>query len=117
MRFAGKRILVTGGARGIGAATVRQLCIGGLEVYAVARSADDYRNVYHRILSQVREPVIIHWLGEMFDPALEGYWGNADHMQAMETALQVIHAHAAKVDGVKVAEAIYTAMIVDEKGA
>jgi hypothetical protein len=46
--------------------------------------------------------VIIHWLGEMFDPALEGYWGDHDHMRAMETALQVIHAHAAKVDGVKI---------------
>lgn len=67
-----------------------------------ARGPDDYVRVYDRILGAVKEPVIIHWLGEMFDPALEGYWGNADHMQAMETALQVIHAHAAKVDGVKI---------------
>lgn len=67
-----------------------------------ARGPEDYVRVYDRILSGVREPVIIHWLGEMFDPALEGYWGNADHMAAMETALQVIHAHAAKVDGVKI---------------
>jgi len=54
------------------------------------------------VLSQVKQPVIIHWLGEMFDPALEGYWGNHDHMEAMETALAVIHAHADKVDGVKI---------------
>ena len=67
-----------------------------------ARGPEDYVCVYDRILSGVREPVIIHWLGEMFDPALEGYWGNADHMAAMETALGVIHAHAAKVDGVKI---------------
>jgi len=67
-----------------------------------ARGPEDYVRVYDRILSGVREPVIIHWLGEMFDPALEGYWGNADHMAAMETALQVIHAHAAKIDGVKI---------------
>ena len=67
-----------------------------------ARGPDDYVRVYDRILGAVKEPVIIHWLGEMFDPALEGYWGNADHMAAMETALQVIHAHAAKVDGVKI---------------
>ncbi len=67
-----------------------------------ARGPEDYVRVYDRILAAVREPVIIHWLGEMFDPALEGYWGNADHMAAMETALQVIHAHAAKVDGVKI---------------
>ncbi len=67
-----------------------------------ARSPADYERVYARILSQVKQPVIIHWLGEMFDPALEGYWGNHDHMAAMETALSVIHAHAAKVDGVKI---------------
>lgn len=67
-----------------------------------ARGPEDYVRVYDRILAAVKEPVIIHWLGEMFDPALEGYWGNADHMAAMETALQVIHAHAAKVDGVKI---------------
>jgi hypothetical protein len=67
-----------------------------------ARSPADYERVYGRILSQVRQPVIIHWLGEMFDPALEGYWGNHDHMAAMETALAVIHAHAGKVDGVKI---------------
>lgn len=67
-----------------------------------AKSPADYERVYGRILSQVRQPVIIHWLGEMFDPALEGYWGNHDHMAAMETALAVIHAHAEKVDGVKI---------------
>jgi hypothetical protein len=67
-----------------------------------ARSPADYERVYNRILGQVQQPVIIHWLGEMFDPALEGYWGNHDHMAAMETALAVIHANAAKVDGVKI---------------
>ena len=41
-----------------------------------ARSPDDYAKVYGRILGQVKEPVIIHWLGEMFDPALDGYWGH-----------------------------------------
>ena len=68
----------------------------------VARSADDYRRVYDRILSQVRQPVIIHWLGDMFDPALAGYWGSADPMVAMAVALDVINRHAAKVDGVKI---------------
>src|SRR5215475_7535936 len=43
----------------------------------LGRSADDYARVYDRVLSQVREPVIIHWLGDMFDPALANYWGNA----------------------------------------
>ena len=51
---------------------------------------------------QVREPVIIHWLGEMFDPALAGYWGAADHDAAMETCLDVIDDHADKVDGIKI---------------
>src|SRR5205814_10359381 len=49
---------------------------------ASARSPDDYGRVYDRILSQVKEPVIIHWLGEMFDPALEGYWGAKEHYAA-----------------------------------
>lgn len=67
-----------------------------------ARGPDDYARVYARVLGQVTQPVIIHWLGEMFDPALAGYWGNADHMAAMETAVDVIAANAAKVDGVKI---------------
>ena len=68
----------------------------------VARSPDDYHKVYDRILGQVKEPVIIHWLGEMFDPALAGYWGHADHGKAMEVALEIIARNAAKVDGVKI---------------
>ena len=69
---------------------------------AAAKSPDDYVRVYDRILSQARQPVIIHWLGEMFDPALAGYWGNADHDAAMETALAVIQANKDKVDGIKI---------------
>ena len=68
----------------------------------IARSPDDYARVYDRVLAQAREPVIIHWLGEMFDPMLAGYWGSADHHAAMQVALGVINAHAAKVDGVKI---------------
>ncbi|WP_338664293.1 dihydrodipicolinate synthase family protein [Pararoseomonas sp. SCSIO 73927] len=67
-----------------------------------AKSPDDYVRVYDRVLSSVRQPVVIHWLGEMFDPALEGYWGHHDHMAAMEVALDVIASHADKVDGVKI---------------
>jgi hypothetical protein len=69
---------------------------------ALAKGPDDYRRVYDRILRQVRHPVVIHWLGEMFDPALAGYWGSPDHGEAMETALSVIADNAAKVDGVKI---------------
>lgn len=68
----------------------------------VARSAADYERVYDRVLTQAREPVIIHWLGEMFDPALAGYWGDQDHLRAMDTAIGIINAHAAKIDGVKI---------------
>jgi hypothetical protein len=69
---------------------------------AAAKTPDDYAKVYGRILSQVREPVMIHWLGEMFDPALAGYWGSADHKAAMENCLGILKDHAAKVDGVKI---------------
>ena len=68
----------------------------------IGRNADDYAKVYNRVLSQVREPVIIHWLGDMFDPALAGYWGTADLDKAMDIAVAIINANAAKVDGVKV---------------
>jgi hypothetical protein len=68
----------------------------------VARSPDDYAKVYGRILKGAREPVIIHWLGDMFDPALAGYWGSSDLGKAMATALDIINDNAAKVDGVKI---------------
>ena len=69
---------------------------------ACAKSPDAYGLVYDRVLSQVKEPVIIHWLGEMFDPALAGYWGGADHDEAMDICLDVIRRNAAKVDGIKI---------------
>lgn len=68
----------------------------------VARSPTDYEKVYDFILRQVREPVILHWLGDMFDPMLRGYWGHADLDAATATALGVIQAHADKVDGIKI---------------
>jgi hypothetical protein len=66
-----------------------------------ARSPDDYAKVYGRILAQVREPVIIHWLGDMFDPALKGYWGSVYYLEAMDVCVDIITDHAAKVDGIK----------------
>ncbi|WP_298012695.1 dihydrodipicolinate synthase family protein [uncultured Castellaniella sp.] len=68
----------------------------------LAKGPQDYQQVYDRILTQAREPVILHWLGDMFDPALSGYWGSRDLDQAMDTALAVIDAHADKVDGIKI---------------
>jgi hypothetical protein len=69
---------------------------------ACAKSPDDYGRVYDRLLSQAREPVIIHWLGDMFDPALAGYWGHRDPMAAMDVAVDILNRHAARVDGVKI---------------
>ncbi|MBK7469772.1 MAG: dihydrodipicolinate synthase family protein [Betaproteobacteria bacterium] len=69
---------------------------------ACARGPDDYARVYDRVLAQVREPVIIHWLGEMFDPALAGYWGHADHQAAMDVCQDVLARNAAKIDGIKI---------------
>ncbi|NKK73894.1 DUF993 family protein [Rhizobium leguminosarum bv. viciae] len=84
------------------AAGGRIILMASRALAAAAKGPDDYIRVYDRILRQVKEPVIIHWLGEMFDPALEGYWGNSDHIEAMSTCLEVIEAHADKVDGIKI---------------
>lgn len=68
----------------------------------VAKGPADYERVYDRILTQARQPVVLHWLGDMFDPALSGYWGSLDLDCAMDTALGIIAAHADKVDGIKI---------------
>jgi hypothetical protein len=68
---------------------------------AVARGPEDYARVYGRILRQVKHPVVIHWLGDMFDPALAGYWGASDDLAAMDIAVGIITENAGKVDGIK----------------
>jgi hypothetical protein len=68
----------------------------------VAQSPADYERVYDRILRQAKQPVVLHWLGDMFDPALAGYWGSPNVDLAMDTALGIIQAHAGKVDGIKI---------------
>ncbi|MBC7393668.1 MAG: dihydrodipicolinate synthase family protein [Variovorax sp.] len=68
----------------------------------VAKSPADYERVYDRVLSQAKQPVVLHWLGPMFDPALAGYWGSGDVDKAMDTALGIIAAHPDKVDGIKI---------------
>ncbi|MCG5219126.1 dihydrodipicolinate synthase family protein [Streptosporangium sp. KLBMP 9127] len=72
------------------------------QLAAIARGPDDYHQVYGRLLEQARRPVILHWLGEMFDPQLAGYWGSADVAEATDAFLTLIRAHADKIDGVKV---------------
>jgi hypothetical protein len=68
----------------------------------VAQSPDDYLKVYARVLSEAEHPVILHWLGDMFDPQLKGYWGADTFEQTLETVLGVIETNAAKVDGIKI---------------
>lgn len=68
----------------------------------VARGPEDYLQVYSTLLEEVDQPVILHWLGTMFDPALAGYWGSDDVATATGTFLGLLRDNAAKVDGVKV---------------
>lgn len=68
----------------------------------VAKSPEDYLEVYKTVLEACDAPVILHWLGEMFDPALAGYWGSDRFEDTLETALGVIEQNAAKVDGIKI---------------
>jgi hypothetical protein len=69
---------------------------------AAARGPEDYAKVYDRILGQVRDKVIIHWLGDMFDPALAGYWGHKDLDRASDVMIDIVKRHKAKIDGVKI---------------
>jgi hypothetical protein len=67
-----------------------------------AKSSDDYQHVYGSLLSQLSRPVILHWLGEAFDPELKGYWGGSDTNECMSVLLALIRDHAPKIDGVKI---------------
>jgi hypothetical protein len=69
---------------------------------AVARHPEDYASVYASVLTQVRQPVILHWLGPMFDPALDGYWGSSSIPAATEHCLSIIRANKKKIDGIKI---------------
>ncbi|SCL21178.1 Protein of unknown function [Micromonospora pallida] len=68
---------------------------------AAARSADDYLDIYGRLLADADGPVVLHWLGPAFDPALTGYWGDADPVRAAETVVALIDTHPSRVDGIK----------------
>ncbi|WP_218510976.1 dihydrodipicolinate synthase family protein [Variovorax sp. dw_308] len=68
----------------------------------VAKTPDDYLKVYRTVLARAEHPVVLHWLGSMFDPSLAGYWGTDDLTAARDVALQVIAESTAKVDGIKI---------------
>jgi len=67
-----------------------------------ARTPDDYLRVYGTVLRQIRRPVILHWLGDMFDPQLAGYWGSSDTAVAMELCLAIVREYRSKIDGIKI---------------
>ncbi|MFD7416719.1 dihydrodipicolinate synthase family protein [Kitasatospora purpeofusca] len=83
-------------------AGARPILMASRALAAAARGPEDYLRVYGRIIGQAERPVILHWLGEMFDPALSGYWGSTDLDAATATVLELIGEHADRVDGIKV---------------
>jgi hypothetical protein len=83
-------------------AGARIVVMASRALVTAARGPDDYAAVYGHLLGELDEPAILHWLGPMFDPALEGYWGSGDLDEATETCLAIIAAHAARIDGIKV---------------
>ena len=89
------------------ASGARIILMASRALAACARSPDDYHEVYGRVLSQVKAPVILHWLGDMFDPALAGYWlgrgaEDRDHAKATDVCTAIIARHASKIDGIKI---------------
>lgn len=83
-------------------AGAQPILMASRQLAAVAKGPDEYLAVYSRLLEQTGMPVILHWLGAAFDPALEGYWGSSDIGAATETVLGLIKQYADKVDGIKV---------------
>lgn len=79
----------------------RPVLMASRHLARVARDPDDYRRVYGTVLRAVDGPVILHWLGEMFDPQLAGYWGAVDLDEAAASCLAILEEHAAKIDGIK----------------
>lgn len=80
----------------------RVILMASRALTAVAKGPEDYARVYSHILGGLQQPAIMHWLGEMFDPALKGYWGSDDHMTAMSTCLEILQDNAEKIDGIKI---------------
>ena len=80
----------------------RTIMMASRALARLATSADDYLEVYGRILSQTREKVVLHWLGAMFDPLLDGYWGSHDFDPALDTVLRIIGDNRDKVEGIKI---------------
>jgi len=80
----------------------RAIMMASRALAKAARGPDDYERVYDRILSQASGKVILHWLGDMFDPALEGYWGTDAFEPALDTVCRIIERHKSKIEGIKI---------------
>lgn len=80
----------------------RMILMASRALAKAARSPADFAAVYKRVLGEAEHPVIIHWLGPMFDPALAGYWGSNDIPKAMASCLEVMADNAAKIEGIKI---------------
>ena len=86
----------------IEAAGGRVILMASRALARCAKGADDYVRVYSRLLSGLKQPALLHWLGASFDPQLKGYWGSSCVDEAMKTCLSVIHENQAKIDGIKI---------------
>lgn len=80
----------------------RLILMASRALVQVAKTPEDYKKVYRRVLESCDEPVILHWLGDMFDPALKGYWGTEDFDEALETVLSIIEDNRSRIDGIKI---------------
>ncbi|SDK74883.1 Dihydrodipicolinate synthase/N-acetylneuraminate lyase [Actinopolyspora mzabensis] len=83
-------------------AGARVILMASRQLAAAATGPADYRKVYDKLLAEVEQPAILHWLGPAFDPALAGYWGSNDIDEAADSLLEILHGHPERVDGVKV---------------
>lgn len=80
----------------------RVVMMASRQLAAAATGPEDYTRVYSQVLSEATEPVVLHWLGDMFDPALTGYWGAGTPQEAASTVLDLIEKHADIIDGIKI---------------
>jgi len=83
------------------AAEGRAVIMASRQLASIARDADDYAKVYGLILAAAARPIVLHWLGEQFDPALSGYWGSSDFSEAAQTVLDLIRSYPDKIRGIK----------------
>ena len=80
----------------------RSIMMASRALAHIARSPDDYGKVYGHILRQAKDKVVLHWLGDMFDPQLKGYWGSENFEDALDAVLSIIEENKAKVEGIKI---------------